>query len=67
MVSESIDRCLESQLVENAVAIAEKKAINENISDAITNLAKVPNKIQSPLFQLSHKTVELSKEEYGED
>ncbi len=50
MVSESIDRCLESKLVENAVAITEKKAINENISDAIMNLAKLPNKIQSPLF-----------------
>lgn len=50
IVSESIDRCLESQLVEKVVEITEKKAFNENISDAIMSLAKVPNKIQSPLF-----------------
>ena len=31
MVSEIIDRCLESQLVEKAVAITEKKAINEGL------------------------------------
>ena len=55
MVSESIDRCLESQLVEKAVAITEKKVINENISDQILSLAKEPKMIQSPLNTIEHR------------
>lgn len=67
MVRESIDKYLEIQLVEKAVATTMKKVIEENVIDAKISLASEPKRNQSPLFLLSPNNNVHNNDELVED